>query len=113
MDLNDFRKDTLELVHEFAGDDRLEVFSFNLDSMIALAKAEGRKEAQARVAELEARVADIKKCLVQWRCHACGHELLEVPTPAFGPCPACGIESPYHHLFSDDRDALIQLLIYH
>ena len=68
---------------------------------------------RARVAELEARVADIKKCLVQWRCHACGHELLEVPTPAFGPCPACGIESPYHHLFSDDRDALIQLLIYH
>ena len=52
------------------------------------------------------------KNLVVWRCsdRKCGFELYAVPTN-WHLCRRCGLDSPLHGIFSDDRDGLVKLLV--
>lgn len=48
----------------------------------------------------------VRSCLVCWRCVSCRHELIEMPEDPFGACPACGVKSAMHHVFSIDTEGL-------
>lgn len=72
-------------------------------SLIEQTKVEQDKKTRHAISE------EIRKCLVRWRCAACGHELIEMPEEPFGPCPKCGV-SGVHYGFHDNRPRLVRLV---
>lgn len=90
------REAIMELVHQYAGDDRLDEF----DAAITAHDEAVRREV----------ALDYLKHLVLWRCWNCRHDLYGIPDLPFGPCLECGMEGHGHQLFSDDREGLLEKL---